>query len=174
MRSYFKFLSFVFALSLAAFSVACDDDSSSNNTNNTNNNAECGNGIIEGDEVCDGTNLGENTCADLEGFTGGELACNDSCEFDTSACTDETCTDECSEGNEVCDSDGITLRSCELNQDTGCTEWVDTDCSANGEVCSVVDGDPQCVEECVDDCSLNETQCSGDTVQTCETLGTGC
>ncbi|MDA3862751.1 MAG: hypothetical protein PF689_02675 [Deltaproteobacteria bacterium] len=87
-----RFISFLFMLSLVTALVACDDDDSNNenNVNNiNNNNAECGNGIIEGDEVCDATNLGENTsCSDLEGFTGGELACNNGCtDYDVSACT---------------------------------------------------------------------------------------
>ncbi|MGM0597400.1 MAG: hypothetical protein ACQES9_10220, partial [Myxococcota bacterium] len=85
-----RFISFLFMLSLVTALVACDDDSG-NNENNVNNinNAECGNGIIEGDEVCDGTNLGDTTsCSDLEGFTGGELACDENCmDYDVSACT---------------------------------------------------------------------------------------
>jgi hypothetical protein len=36
-------------------------------------------------ESCDGTNLGASTCATL-GFSGGTLACNAGCTFDTSGC----------------------------------------------------------------------------------------
>lgn len=36
-------------------------------------------------ESCDGTNLGGSTCAAL-GFSGGTLACNGGCTFDTSGC----------------------------------------------------------------------------------------
>jgi hypothetical protein len=47
----------------------------------------CGNGTIEGPEVCDGAQLGGRSCAD-EGFTGGgALRCDASCKlFDTSGC----------------------------------------------------------------------------------------
>lgn len=46
----------------------------------------CGDGVIEGAEVCDGANLGGETCQSL-GFSGGTLACNATCDaFDTSAC----------------------------------------------------------------------------------------
>ncbi len=49
--------------------------------------AVCGNNLIESPEVCDGTDLGGQTCV-TEGFAGGTLACDGSCAaFDTSACT---------------------------------------------------------------------------------------
>jgi hypothetical protein len=52
----------------------------------------CGNGIIEAGEVCDGANLGGETCQS-QGFTGGTLACNGTCTgFDTSGCTSGGCT----------------------------------------------------------------------------------
>lgn len=45
----------------------------------------CGDGVVEGDEQCDGGNLAGQTCDGL-GYFGGDLAC-DSCVFDTSGCT---------------------------------------------------------------------------------------
>jgi hypothetical protein len=46
----------------------------------------CGNGVIESGEVCDGADLGGQTCVGL-GFSGGTLACNAGCSaFNTSAC----------------------------------------------------------------------------------------
>jgi hypothetical protein len=49
--------------------------------------AVCGNNLIESPEVCDGSDLGGQTCLS-KGFTGGTLACNGSCSaFDTSSCT---------------------------------------------------------------------------------------
>ena len=50
--------------------------------------AVCGNGIIEADEQCDGTNLGGSSCVSL-GYSGGNLSCNGSCRFDTAACTED-------------------------------------------------------------------------------------
>jgi len=51
---------------------------------------DCGNGIIESGEICDGTDLGGETCISL-GFESGTLACQtDNCEnFDTKACVGE-------------------------------------------------------------------------------------
>jgi hypothetical protein len=45
----------------------------------------CGNGNIEGPEACDGNNLNGSTCSD-QGFAGGTLACDSSCNYDTSGC----------------------------------------------------------------------------------------
>lgn len=47
----------------------------------------CGDGEIGGDEACDGSELGGQTCVDVgESFIGGELGCAADCTFDTSAC----------------------------------------------------------------------------------------
>lgn len=47
---------------------------------------ECGNGIIEPAESCDGANLGGQTCAS-QGLGGGTLACAPNCQgFDTGSC----------------------------------------------------------------------------------------
>jgi hypothetical protein len=46
----------------------------------------CGNNMIEGAEVCDGTDLGADTCA-TQGFDGGPLGCAGDCSgYDTSDC----------------------------------------------------------------------------------------
>ncbi len=47
----------------------------------------CNNNIIEGSELCDGTDLAGEDCIS-QGFDGGSLACNTACDaFDTTACT---------------------------------------------------------------------------------------
>lgn len=46
--------------------------------------AVCGNGIVEGSEQCDGSNLLGKSCQSL-GFSGGTLSCT-SCSFNTAAC----------------------------------------------------------------------------------------
>lgn len=51
--------------------------------------AFCGNGVVDGAEVCDGTALGGATCASL-GFVSGSLACTAGCGFDTSGCGFDT------------------------------------------------------------------------------------
>ena len=46
---------------------------------------ECGDSTVDVGEDCDSEELDGATCGDL-GFDSGELACDDSCQFDTSAC----------------------------------------------------------------------------------------
>ena len=46
----------------------------------------CGNGIIEGGEDCEGSNLGGATCSSL-GYESGTLSCRSDCTFNTSDCT---------------------------------------------------------------------------------------
>lgn len=56
--------------------------------------AVCGDGVAEADEVCDGKDLGPETCAS-QGFSGGTLRCTAECELDTSDCLDgPTCEAE--------------------------------------------------------------------------------
>ncbi len=63
----------------------------------------CNNGVINTGEVCDGTNLGGQTCTS-SGFTGGTLRCNSNClSYDTSSCTG---TSTPSQNNMVFDTSG--------------------------------------------------------------------
>jgi hypothetical protein len=49
--------------------------------------AVCGNGVVDGDEVCDGDDLAGQACTDVPGFLGGTLACAADCaSFDTAQC----------------------------------------------------------------------------------------
>jgi hypothetical protein len=49
--------------------------------------ASCGNGELDGSELCDGDNLGGETCQSL-GHSGGDLTCTSACEYDLSECID--------------------------------------------------------------------------------------
>jgi len=77
----------------------------------------CGDGARQGDEVCDGEELGDATCAD-EGFSGGVLACSDSCAFDTSGCI------QCPSGEAFCEETG----GCKPKIETACSDAIDNDC----------------------------------------------
>jgi hypothetical protein len=89
--------------------VADNPDSGANN----NNSAECGNGIIETGEDCDGTALGGQDCADLNLGT-GDLSCTGGCTFDTSGCSEQP---ECGNGEveygETCDGTDLGGASCD-------------------------------------------------------------
>ena len=62
---------------------SCSVDTSS--CSNGGGGPVCGDGILEGTEECDGTDLGAATCAD-QGCTGGTPTCS-SCTLDYSSCT---------------------------------------------------------------------------------------
>lgn len=75
----------------------------------------CGNGQINAGEQCDGTNLNNLTCQNLNGYTGGTLSCDSSCQFDTSQCTGGTpgiCGDNVVNPGETCDGTNFTGLSC--------------------------------------------------------------
>ena len=74
----------------------------------------CGDGILEGfEEECDYLQLDGHTCEDF-GFTGGELACDEQCRFDTSACEPAcVCGDGIVCGAEECDLADLDGATCE-------------------------------------------------------------
>lgn len=96
---------------------------------------ECGNGILEGDEVCDGQQLGSASCEE-----GGELSCTNSCTLDRSRClSDVPCTDALSSA--CVDGNATTVNDC------GDVVSIDERCS-NTESC-VWDGIfATCEESC--------------------------
>ena len=75
--------------------------------------AECGNGILEGDELCDGGSLGVMTCYDVKGASShkgykGKPACNETCDGVLAGTCEETdCGDHVIEPatGEICDFD---------------------------------------------------------------------
>jgi hypothetical protein len=68
-----------------------DGDTSTTTTTDTGD-GECGNGVIDDGEQCDGGNLGGFSCSDL-GYSGGTLACDPvTCTYDASGCTTDTTT----------------------------------------------------------------------------------
>lgn len=77
---------------------------------------DCGNDTIDAGEQCDGSDLGTATCSG-EGFAGGLLSCDSSCQLDVSGCTaqavcgDGQCTG--SETNATCPAD-CGVETCDL------------------------------------------------------------
>jgi hypothetical protein len=61
-------------------------DTSASSASSSGGDPECGNGVIDPGEQCDGANLNGFDCTNL-GYTGGTLACDPvTCTFDTSMC----------------------------------------------------------------------------------------
>ena len=91
----------------------------------------CGDGVIGGDESCDGTALGSGgtaaNCVTL-GFATGTLACTPGCGFDVSGCVSnppDTCGNSLIDGNESCDGSALGGETCEglgfVSGALGCT-----------------------------------------------------
>ncbi|MBN2722523.1 MAG: hypothetical protein JXR95_00460 [Deltaproteobacteria bacterium] len=145
-----KLLSTLALVGVVAF-AACDDDSSNNTTNNNQN---CGNGIVDDGEDCDGSV--DIVCTDLDGwgFDGGTLTCNSDCTFNMTECTGgPECGDGVAEGDEECDETDLRDMDCTDEGFTSGTLSCNTDCTLNVESCSdeedlcgngVIDGDEVC------------------------------
>jgi hypothetical protein len=107
----------------------------------------CGNGVVDSDEDCDGSNLDAQTCIS-QGWDGGALICS-ACSFNTSACYDCTAnvSQQCNSGDvywyDSCGIPGGVADDCTLSE-------VCNNTSASTAVCEgfcgngVVDPDEDC------------------------------
>ncbi len=113
----------------------------------------CGNGIIENTEQCDSDSWGDITnCSDL-GYTGGELSCNNNCQFNVSQCTG---LEEGVCGNDVQN----TGEQCDGNSTGGGWPSTITDCSSFDEFTG---GNLTCNSpETENECQFDTSQCIGD------------
>lgn len=76
--------------------------------------AFCGNGVVDGQEKCDGAAFGDATCTSL-GFASGTLACAIGCTFDTGGCVArpvELCGNGVKDDGEQCDGDDLGGNEC--------------------------------------------------------------
>ncbi len=122
----------------------------------------CGDGLVEGQEECDGDKFNDLTCESLR-FAGGTLLCDTSCRADTSACS--RCGNRVLEDGELCDRDDVGAATCEaLGHPLGgrlrCNDMCD---GYETPVCT----------RCGDGTSDPEERCDGSDLQgrTCETFG---
>jgi hypothetical protein len=74
--------------------------------------ASCGNGVAEGNEECDGSDLNGHTCSSL-GYLGGTLTCGSLCRFDLTGCEMAECGNSVREGVEVCDGQDLGGATCQ-------------------------------------------------------------
>ncbi len=86
--------------------------SDNDNDNNSNTSADCGNGVLDSSEQCDGSALQGETCEGL-GFTGGVLACGGDCRHDVSGCEiPEGCGNGVLDPGEECDGVNLGGQDC--------------------------------------------------------------
>jgi hypothetical protein len=91
MKRTFVYL-FAVAITIVATASCGDDDTSVNDAGmDAGGKAVCGNGKVEGNELCDGADLNHETCKTVgDGiYSKGTLKCSSKCVFDISMCYGE-------------------------------------------------------------------------------------
>ncbi len=136
---------------------------------------QCGDGMIDGAEACDGADLGTHTCM-TEGFAGGTLACDATCKLVTSGCT--SCGNGVVDPGELCDGSDLGGHSCASQgftagnlactagctlDTTGCTTCGNGIVEA-GEQCD--DGNTMSGDGCSATCQIESGSCDPDGVWT--------
>lgn len=107
----------------------------------TNQCTYCGDGKRNGAEACDGADLGGQTCA-TQGFTNGNLSCNETCAFNLQGCMTIVCGDgQCQPGEDscTCPSDCVenpnACDPCECGTPNGGMCACDVFCLGFGDCC---------------------------------------
>ncbi len=156
---------------------------------------DCGDGVVEGVEVCDGTQLGDATC-EAVGYGAGEISCDDVCELDLSGCTDPFCELTCIGEGDICVGRDAAHSSCavECAADATCDDdgftccmggCVDlqsdpNNCGACGVPCQGDCVNGACGDACGGQCVAPQECCAGSCVDTstslanCGTCGSAC
>jgi len=120
----------------------------------------CGDGEVNGPEDCDGSALGDKTCAAV-GFDGGELKCTAKCAFDTSACY--KCGDAVKNGSELCDGSDLGTATCKSAGFDDGTLKCTAQCAFDTSAC----------DKCGDGVTTGKEKCDGNDLagKTCKTQG---
>ncbi|MBQ9394565.1 MAG: hypothetical protein IJU23_03480 [Proteobacteria bacterium] len=163
-------------------------------TENCSAASTCGNGIIDGTDVCDGSAINGATCASIVGEgSKGSVTCRDNCSgYDISGCTAAAkCGNGLIEEGEVCDGNRLNDRTCATEvgfNSTGtlacnstCTGYITTGCSASttcgngileaGEMCDTTNIQGATCESSVGMGSVGTVLCGAD----CKSLNlSGC
>ncbi len=119
----------------------------------------CNNGIREGTEQCDKTDLNDKNCT-TQGFTGGTLKCYSDCTFNTTGCTSAPVINTCEEyGNNRAGCEGSDAQII-AQSDGRCTTGKVCGCYWNGAACqwSFTASQGECNYRCVKTV-LNESKC---------------
>lgn len=151
------------AVALAALVVgACGHAASDASVGSESTGATvCGNGIVEGDEECDGLDLVGEDCT-TRGFASGILRCSE-CSLDASECTN--CGNGVLDADEPCDGERSNGQTCATEGffagDLACTPTCELDTSRCHE----------CGDAVIDDDEICEAGQLG--AHTCASLGHG-
>ncbi len=97
----------------------------------------CGNGIIEGNEICDRQAVPPDRfrCEEWDYLPGGEITCNVDCTPSFRACGHSICGNGVKEGAEVCDSTDLSGATCESRGFAGGSLSCSPICTYNDAAC---------------------------------------
>jgi hypothetical protein len=126
----------------------------------------CGDGLKNGSDQCDGSDLGGATCVSLGFASGGTLACTPSCALDVSGCSASSCGDSVKNGSDQCDGSDLGGATCvSLGFAPGGTLACAPSCALDVSGCSV--------PSCGDGVKNGSDQCDGSDLGgvTCVSLG---
>ena len=158
------------SLGLGGGELGCRDDCTGYDVSGCEQGPECGNGIAEIGEECDGGDLRGETCESL-GFFTGILTCRADCSgYDTVECVIGTaCGNNVIDVGEVCDGDDLGGETCESLGMGGGELRCTNDC-IGFEVSGCEQG-PECGNGVAE---IGEA-CDGEDLrgETCESLGMG-
>lgn len=124
----------------------------------------CGDGLIEGNEACEGTDVQGATCTGL-GFAAGEVTCGADCQLVTSSCIAAGCGNGIKEVDEVCEIGFLDGQTCESQGFAGGTLACSGTCELDTSGCV----SPGCGNGIIEDIE----ECEGMNLngQTCQTQG---
>lgn len=118
-------------------------------TTDTEAGGQCGDGVLDPGEACDGSDIGSESCTS-QGFASGALSCTDTCELDTTSCS--PCGNGAVDPGEQCDGTNLgAVASCadvglgEARELLACTAACQLD---YGACSSCGDGEVTAPEEC--------------------------
>ena len=140
-------------LGFGAGTLSCADNCLEFDTSECGPSLTCGDGIKNGTDVCDGDDLGGETCIS-RGFEDGILKCLPNCAgFDTSQCGKSvTCGNGKIDSGEVCDGTELNGRTCEHEG----FEQGELKCSDDCKSFDTSDCYTPCTPECGDrECGLD-------------------
>lgn len=119
----------------------------------------CGDGIKNAAELCDGPDLGGQSCAS-NGFFGGTLTCGPGCAPDTAGCTN--CGNQMIDANEACDGNNFNGKTCQSIDDGkfaggdlacgGNCGGISTDNCNSGNCCQTSNMPGTCSVKAIRDC----------------------
>lgn len=121
--------------------------------------AECGNGVLDKAEQCDGTDFGTADCQE-QGFVAGDLACTAQCVLDVSACLDQLCGNDVVEGDEVCDGTDLAGENCVSQGATAGELACAADCTLDLSACQTCGNDTIEGTEVCDGSDLGGESCA--------------